>query len=214
MSITYTLANAGRRPVCEPEGLSAVWGTGQRKRQAFEAEILPHLDAAYRLARILSGRQDEAEDLVQEACLRAFAGFGGYQHGTNARAWLLTILRRVFLNDRRRLRAQPLLLSLGRPNDEGEFLDPADTETPGPEEQTLRDLDRATVLAALAELPELYRTVLALVDLEGLRYAEAAAVLECPTGTIMSRLHRGRQQLAQRLRETEPARERIGSTDG
>ena len=211
--MAYTLVNAGRRPACDPEGLSEVWGAGKRKREAFEAEVLPHLDAAYRLARILSGRQDEAEDLVQEACLRAFAGFGGYQRGTNARAWLLTILRRVYLNDRRRLRAQPLLLSLGRPNDAGELLDPADTEAPGPEEQALRNLDRATVLAALAQLPEAYRSALALVDLEGLRYAEAAAVLECPPGTVMSRLHRGRQQLAQRLRAPEPARERILSAD-
>jgi RNA polymerase sigma-70 factor (ECF subfamily) len=211
--MTYTLPSTGCRPICGPEGLGEVWGAAQGKRQAFEAEILPHLDAAYRLARILSGRQDEAEDLVQEACLRAFAGFGGYQRGTNARAWLLTILRRVFLNDRRRLRAQPFLLSLGKPDENGEFLDPADTSSLGPEEQTLRDLDRAEVLAALAELPEVYRTVLALVDLEGLRYAEAAAVLECPPGTVMSRLYRGRQQLAQRLRSALPAGEGVGSAN-
>lgn len=172
--------------------------SGQRRR-AFEAEVLPHLDAAYRLAYALVGSRPDAEDLVQEACLRAFAAFDRFTSGTNARAWLLTILRRVHLNNRRHLQTHPTALHFGGPGDDEDVRDIADTQTPGPEEETLRALDRALVLELLAELPEDYRTVLALVDLNGLRYAEAAEVIGCPTGTVMSRLHRARWQLGARL---------------
>lgn len=161
--------------------------------------MLPHLDAAYRLAYALTGSRPDAEDLVQEACLRAFAAFDRFTQGTNARAWLLTILRRVHLNDRRRLATHPVALHFGGPSDDDDVRDIADTHTPGPEEEALRVIDRALLLELLAELPEDYRAVLALVDLNGLRYAEAAIVLGCPAGTVMSRLHRARQQLGARL---------------
>lgn len=184
------------------------------QRQAFEDEVLPHLDAAFRLARVLTGSQPNAEDLVQESFLRAYVGFRSYQRGSNARAWLLTILRHTFLNDMRRQKGRPALVSLDRDSDDERGpLQVPDTQTPGPEEQTLRALDRALVLNKLSELPETYRTTLALVDLEGLRYAEAANVLGCPIGTVMSRLHRGRDMLAQQLRaevalgEGEPAQD-------
>lgn len=177
----------------------------ERDRHAFEAEVLPHLDAAYRLARALTENRPNAEDLVQEAFLRAFAGFGGYQRGTNARAWLLTIVRRVYLNDRRRARSRPFLAPL---TEEDEPAAMSDLTTPGPEEQALRSEEQRLVFGALAELPEAWREVLALVDLEGLHYAEAALVLECPIGTVMSRLHRGRAELARRLRPAMEAEAR------
>ncbi|MGI8549998.1 MAG: sigma-70 family RNA polymerase sigma factor [Dehalococcoidia bacterium] len=172
----------------------------RQQQAAFEVEILPHLDAAYRLAYALTGRQQDAEDLVQDACLRAYANFKGYRQGTNARAWLLTILRHVHLNNHRRSRARALMVSLQRHGEEDDPFDPADTLTPGPEEQTIQNLDRQMVLDALAELPEAFRSVLELVDLTGLHYAEAAQILGCPVGTVMSRLSRGRLQLARRLR--------------
>jgi RNA polymerase sigma-70 factor (ECF subfamily) len=179
----------------------------QETREAFEAEMLPHLDAAYRLARALTGRQQDAEDLVQEAYLRGFAGFRRYRRESNARAWLLTILRRVYLNERRRARARPLLFALSGRWEPGETTEPPDTVTPTPEEEALRTLNSELVLAALAGLPEPARAAVALVDLEGLRYAEAAAILECPIGTVMSRLHRGRHELARRLRDSHFERE-------
>jgi RNA polymerase sigma-70 factor (ECF subfamily) len=166
------------------------------QREAFEVEMLPHLDAAYRLAWALTGQQQDAEDLVQDTFLRAFRGFRHYERGTNARAWLLTIMRRVFLNTRRAARSRPLTDPIETPE---RTLDVADTKTPGPEEQVLRSFDRELVLSALAGLPELSRSVLALVDLAGMRYAEAAQILQCPIGTVMSRLYRGRRELARRL---------------
>jgi len=171
-------------------------GSEEERREAFEAEMLPHLRGAYRLARALTGRDQDAEDLVQDTYLRAFAGFGGYQRNTNARAWLLTILRRIYLNGQRRAHARPLLFPLPGPDEADE---PVDTHEPGPEEQTLRTLESAVVLETLAQLRSPYREALALVDLEGMRYAEAAAILGCPVGTVMSRLHRGRLELARRL---------------
>jgi RNA polymerase sigma-70 factor (ECF subfamily) len=166
------------------------------QREAFEAEMLPHLDAAYRVAWALSGNQQDAEDLVQETFLRAYRGYRRYRRGTNARAWLLTIMRNAFLNTRRAARSRPMAISL----EAGEgTIDAPDRETPGPEEQVLSDFDRQVVLSALAELPEFLRSVLALVDLAGMRYAEAAQVLQCPIGTVMSRLYRGRRELAKRL---------------
>jgi RNA polymerase sigma-70 factor, ECF subfamily len=172
-------------------------GSDQEAREAFEAEMLPHLDAAFRLARALTGRQQDAEDLVQDAYLRAFAGFHTYARGTNARAWLLTIVRRTYLNNQRKLSSRPATSPIAPTDWQGE---PEDTRNPSTEEQVLNNLDSGIILSALASLPEPFRSVLALVDLEGMRYAEAARILGCPAGTVMSRLHRGRATLARRLR--------------
>lgn len=171
-------------------------GGDEKRREAFEAELLPELNAAYRLARVLTRHEQDAEDLVQDAYLRAFVGFDGYTPGTNARAWLLTIVRRIYLNNRRRERARPYLLAIAA---SGEAEEIADEQSPGPEVEVLRTLEDQRVLQVLAELPESFRSVLALVDLEGMRYAEAAAILGCPIGTVMSRLHRGRLEFARRL---------------
>jgi RNA polymerase sigma factor (sigma-70 family) len=158
------------------------------------------MDAAYRLAYALTGARPDAEDLVQEACLRAYAAFDRYEQGTNARAWLLTILRRIYLNDRRRMGTHPTPLPLDGGREGEPPREVVDVKAAAPEEEALRASDRRTVLGALAQLPEEYRAVLALVDLDGLRYAEAAVALGCPIGTVMSRLHRGRQRLGVLLR--------------
>jgi RNA polymerase sigma-70 factor, ECF subfamily len=171
-------------------------GSEDEAREAFEAEMLPYLDAAFRLSRVLTGRQQDAEDLVQDAYLRAFAGFRTYKRGTNARAWLLTIVRRTFLNNQRKVSSRPVTSSLNAGDRE---IDPQDTRALGTEEQVLLNIDSRALLGALTSLPEPFRSVLALVDLEGMRYAEAARILGCPVGTVMSRLHRARAILARRL---------------
>ncbi len=179
-------------------------GSNDQRREAFEAEMLPHLDAAYRLARALTRQEQDAEDLVQEAYLQAFRGFGNYTRGTHARAWLLTIVRHAYLNGRRRERSRPQVVAIGL---SVETPDVADRTAPGPEAAAMRVIDDQRVLGILAELPEAFRSVLALVDLEGLHYAEAAEVLGCPIGTVMSRLHRGRLELARRLQAAQGERE-------
>src|ERR1700674_5883580 len=109
----------------------------EARTQAFEAEILPHLDSAYRLARILIGHEQDAQDLVQDACIRAFRGFDGFQSGTNGRAWLLTIVRRTYLNERRRRLLRPLLIPLSSSAEPGTVAEPADMDQAGTEEQAL-----------------------------------------------------------------------------
>jgi len=168
-------------------------------RDRFEAEILPHLDAAYRLALTLTRQKADAEDLVQESIVHAYRGFAGFRRGSNARAWLLTIVRHTCFNLARRARSRPREEPLTTTSDGRRgALEPVDT-APEPEQQAIATIERERLLDALAGVPEPFRSVVALVDLGELRYAEAAEVLGCPRGTIMSRLHRGRLLLAERL---------------
>lgn len=169
------------------------------EQASFEAEVLPHLDAAYRVALSLTHRQDEAEDLVQDSCVRALRGYGGFRRGSNGRAWLLTIVRNTYFNLRRQAKSHPPGVPIGAMGERVRGFEPADDRTPGPEEQAIRSLERERLLRALAVVPEPFRSAVVLVDLGDLSYADAARVLGCPRGTIMSRLHRGRLLLAERL---------------
>ena len=169
------------------------------RRARFEAEVVPYLAVAYRVALSLTHQEADAEDLVQESFLHAYRGFTGFQRGTNARAWLLTIVRHTFFNLRRQAKSRPQVVQFTAVGERGSLAEPMDTKTPGPEEQAIQHLERERLLRALAGVPEPFRTVVALVDLGELRYTEAAEVLGCPRGTVMSRLHRGRLLLAERL---------------
>jgi RNA polymerase sigma-70 factor (ECF subfamily) len=113
-------------------------------------------------------------------------------------------VRHAYLNGRRRERSRPQFVAMGLTEEEENVVD---RTAPGPEAAALRLIDDQRVLGILAELPEAFRSVLALVDLEGLHYAEAAEVLGCPIGTVMSRLHRGRLELARRLKASQRERE-------
>jgi RNA polymerase sigma-70 factor (ECF subfamily) len=113
-------------------------GSDDQRREAFEAEMLPHLDAAYRLARALTRQEQDAEDLVQEAYLQAFRGFASYTPGTHARAWLLTIVRHAYLNGRRRERSRPQFVAMGLTEEEENVVD---RTAPGPEAAALRLID-------------------------------------------------------------------------
>jgi len=158
-----------------------------------EQAILPHLDAAYNLARWLTATEQDAEDVLQEACLRAIKFFPGYQGGS-ARAWLLTIVRRTcytWLTKNRRHDATTTSFD--------EKVHSGASDNRDPQMLLLRQADRQLVRQALEELPVELREMIVLRELEGLSYKEAAAVAEIPIGTVMSRLARGRQQLEQRL---------------
>ena len=168
------------------------------KRAGFEREALVHLDAVYRAALRLSGSAADADDLVQDTMLRAYQAWDQYRPGTNARAWLLTILRHTFINEYRRRSArrettdvtalEPFVVFEGvqEADPEGAFFD------------SLVDED---VQRAIAELPVAYREIVVLTDVEGLRYEESAKVLGVPVGTVKSRLFRARKLLQARLYE-------------
>src|SRR5262249_40639936 len=127
------------------------------------------------------------------------AGFAGYREGTNGRAWLLTIVRRGYLNGRPPDHPPPAVISFHEPAAGGVVQEPIALHNPRPEEEAVRRVAAAPLRILLAGLPEPFRAAVLMVDVAGLRYAEAASVLRCPLGTVMSRLHRGRKLLAQQL---------------
>jgi RNA polymerase sigma factor (sigma-70 family) len=160
----------------------------------FEQVILPHLDAAYNLSRWLTRSDNDAEDVTQEACLRALRFFGTFQ-GENGRAWLLAIVRNTcntWLG-----RNRPHELTLAQPFDETFHSGSGDELSP--DVLAMRHADRELVQQAIEELPLEYREAIVLRELEGLSYKEIAQVSDVPLGTVMSRLARARKQLEQRL---------------
>lgn len=172
-------------------------------RTRFEHEALPYLDAVYRLAFRLTRNEADARDLVQDAFLRAFQHFDGFTPGTNCRAWLFTIAYSVFVNRYRRQQRESTLPPSGST---AESLDERAIDHRSWSPTTpARAAAAADVELALAELPDDFRVAIVLVDIEGLSYEEAAAVLDCPVGTVRSRLFRARKHLAERLREYDLA---------
>jgi RNA polymerase sigma-70 factor, ECF subfamily len=166
--------------------------------EAFSALALTALDDVYRFARSLTRDEADAEDVVQETYLRAFRSWTTFQTGTDVRRWLFTIARNVFLRSKERGKREVAL-----DDDGAEAVDAAQAS----EAWLRRGLDpllaRADVAPAIREalesLPEAFRSVVTLVDLEDQSYEDAAAVLEIPVGTVRSRLFRGRKLLQERL---------------
>ena len=157
-------------------------------RQRFEALALPHMDAAYNLARWLSRSPVEADDIVQDAMLRAFKAFDGFR-GENVKPWLLAIVRNCWRNraaEPHRRAEAPL------PSDDER---PLAFEGPDPEAEAMRASDRRRLDAVIAELPQEFREVLILREMEDLSYREIAEATKAPIGTVMSRLARARAML-------------------
>jgi RNA polymerase sigma-70 factor, ECF subfamily len=164
--------------------------------QRFREQVLPELDVLYRVALRLTRDRNDAEDLVQDTLVRAYRAFDRFD-GRYPRAWLLTILRNRFYSDVRKRR--PDLL-----DDEVAQRLPGrdhDGRRDGTEELALRDDRDPIVREALAALSANHRAVIALVDLDGLTYQEAADLLQVPVGTVMSRLHRARAKVRARLEQ-------------
>jgi RNA polymerase sigma-70 factor (ECF subfamily) len=160
----------------------------QSKVGRFEEIALPHLSAAYNLARWLLHNEHDAEDLVQEAFMRAFKSFSGY-YGGNARAWLLTIVRNTCYTQLRKNSA----LDEAEPIEDK--LDELELDFADPETLLLQSVDVQMVRQALQELPVEFREVVVLREMEGFSYKEIANVVDVPMGTVMSRLARGRKRL-------------------
>jgi RNA polymerase sigma factor (sigma-70 family) len=154
----------------------------------FEEVALPHLPAAYNLARWLVRNDQDAEDVVQEAYLRAFKFFGGYRGG-ESRTWLLTIVRNTCYSWLQRNRSRELTDSIDETHEE------ATIDFANPELRLVQDADAQMVRASLAELPLEFREVMVMRELDELSYKEIAAIADLPIGTVMSRLARGRKRL-------------------
>jgi RNA polymerase sigma-70 factor, ECF subfamily len=160
----------------------------QKSSGDFEQEVLPHLDAAYNLARWLTRNEQDAQDVVQEAYVRAFRFFGTFRGG-NARAWVLRILRNTCYNWLQENRP----LQSAAEFDENLF--GPDLATPNPEEALLQNASDKMLRQALEALPLKFREVLILREFEGMAYKEIAEVTGIPSGTVMSRLSRARREL-------------------
>ncbi len=167
----------------------------------FEELALPHADALYRTAFHLTRSAADAEDLTQETYLRAYRAFGGFQ-GTNPKAWLFTILRHAYVDAYRRQRREPIMIDI----EDAEIYGGQADFTAGPwaasaEAEALANLPGERVVAALETLPDAWRLTVLLADVEDFSYREIADVTGVPLGTVMSRLHRGRQRLYRHLEQ-------------
>jgi RNA polymerase sigma-70 factor (ECF subfamily) len=173
-----------------------------RDRVRFEEEALALADQVYRVARRLVGSREEAEDLVQETYARAFRSWQSFTPGTNMRAWLLRILTNLNLDRGRRIQRTPDM----QPLEESDYFLANKLASAGGEEVLEQDavverLSQNAVVNALADIPPQFRDVVVLVDIGDFSYADAAQILDVPIGTVMSRLHRGRRALKQRMAE-------------
>lgn len=179
--------------------------TERGSKRGFNEEALRHLDAVYRFALRLSGNPDHAADLVQETFLRAYRSWDQYTRGTRAKSWLFTICRNVFLRGQERSQRHGELVEKHSERDDT-LPDPvnpiwATADSVDPEGAFFDSIVDEEILEAIDALPEEYREVVRLSDLEGLAYQEVADLLDVPVGTVKSRLFRGRRRLQSALYE-------------
>lgn len=185
------------------ETVSAGWSTvysDRRERSLrddFHQVALPLLDRVHKAAYYLTRDSTEAEDLVQETYLRAFSSFNQFQPGSNCGAWLLSIMRNLFINRYRQRQRAPESIDWEKVERgyETTIAGEERSDRQDPETLVFSKLTGDEINKALQELPEEFRTAIILVDVEELRYEEAARVMNCPVGTVRSRLFRGRRLL-------------------
>lgn len=172
----------------------------EKRRDEFEGLLLPHLDALYGTALRLTRSPEEAEDLLQDACLKAFRFMDRYETGTNFKAWIFKILTNAFHSRyRKNQRDRELRRRVEDHGHQAHVLGQGPTrEAQAAEEKVLDHLMSEDIQAALAELPPEFRMAVVLSDVEEFSYKEIAEIMDCPVGTVMSRLFRARRQL-QRL---------------
>jgi RNA polymerase sigma-70 factor (ECF subfamily) len=193
--MTATQSHSGMKQAREPvRGRSVDAEVSAR----FEREVVPLRDLLYRHAFRMSHNHADAEDLVQETLMKAYTHFETFRSGTNLNAWLLRILTNTYINGYRQKRRRPVQYSTERLTDQ--YLTEANARSAASalrsaEDHALDLLPDNDIKAAMKALPRKFREVVYYADVEGLRYKEIAALTNTPHGTVMSRLHRGRQRL-------------------
>jgi RNA polymerase sigma-70 factor, ECF subfamily len=168
--------------------------------ERFEQDVVPFMGQLYPAALRMTRNPSDAEDLVQETFAKAYVGFHQFQQGTNLRAWLHRILSNTFINGYRKKRREPLQDLSGEFQDEWQVgSDPLTPPVKSAEAEAIERLADSDILRALKELPEEFRVAIYLADVEGYPYREIAEIMGTPLGTVMSRLHRGRNKLRHKL---------------
>lgn len=178
---------------------TSMFGIPPQRREEFDSAALVHIPELLRVASRLCGSAEAGEDLLQETYLQAWRSFHRFEAGTNCRAWLYKILLYTYSSQNRKRTRQPFLVDLDTAGETALLVEPPTPDT----------LSVEAVKAAFDRLPDAYRTLVVLVDVEGLTYREAAEALNVPVGTVMSRLSRGRGLL-----RLELARHAPGSATG
>jgi RNA polymerase sigma-70 factor (ECF subfamily) len=196
-------------------GLKSMSATPSAKSALFEEQAMEHIDKIYAHAMRKTGNSADANDLVQETYLKAFAAFDQFEQGTNIKAWMHRILENTYINQYRKLHKQPYYAPLEELEDWqlGDAESRTSSSNRSAEAEAIDHLPASAVKDALQSIPEDFRIAVYLVDVEGYSYQEVADIMETPTGTVMSRLHRGRRLLREQL--TEYAQEQgIGQAAG
>ena len=167
----------------------------------FEAAAMPFVDALYNTAYRMTRNAEDAEDLIQETYLKAYKYYDKFTEGTNFKAWLFKIMKNTFINNYRKQQSAPPQSDFADIEEsfESQVSEEVTRKVKDPEEELLEDVLDDDVQRALEELPEDYRMVVILADLEGFAYKEIADILEVPVGTVMSRLYRGRRRLEEAM---------------
>ena len=167
----------------------------QKRYIEFEKEAVPHMDAVYNFALRMTGDEDDADDLVQETYMKAFRFFDKFEKGTNCKAWLFRILKNSFINDYRKQTKEPNKVDYDDVQNFYENIKSNEVESKHYELDAFSNLLDDDISKAITELPEDFRTVIILNDIEGFTYEEIADFVDIPVGTVRSRLHRARKML-------------------
>ncbi len=171
----------------------------QQRYREFEKEAVPHMDAVYNFALRMTGDEDDADDLVQETFLKAFRFFDKFEKGTNCKAWLFRILKNSYINDYRKQTKEPDKVDYEDVQNFYENIKSDQVEMRHYEQDAFTNLLDDEISSAITDLPEDFRTVIILSDIEGFTYEEIADFVDIPVGTVRSRLHRARKMLYAQL---------------
>ncbi len=167
--------------------------------KAFEEEAVVHSKAVYHFALSMTGNPEDANDLVQETYLKAFRYFHNFTKGSNCKAWLFMILKNTFINEYRKKKREPHKVNYDDIEDFYESIKPGQVDPTENLDKIYEDTFDDDISKAMNELPENFRSVVTLCDLEGYSYEEIAEYVDCPIGTVRSRLHRARKLLHSKL---------------
>ncbi len=169
------------------------------KHRAFEREALPHTELLYNFALRMTNNSADADDLLQETFLKAFRFWDKYEQGTNIRAWLFRIMKNSYINRYRKETKEPDTVDYDEIQNFFTSVRDESVDANDLQQSLYGNLLDDDVATAVAELPDDFRTVVILCDIEGLTYEEIAEFVDCPLGTVRSRLHRGRRLLRAKL---------------
>ena len=170
-----------------------------KRQKEFETEAFPHKDILFNFALRTTGDKDDAHDLLQETFMKAFRFWDKYEKGTNIRAWLFRIMKNTYINRYRKETREPGMVDYDDVENFYDLIRDDSTDSNDLQKRMYSNMLSDEVTEALQSLPEDFRTVVILCDIEGLMYDEISEFLNCPIGTVRSRLHRGRKMLEEKL---------------